>query len=85
MRPHVEDRLAGLRMRVCVSVLQLDRSIAEEHAAVFDSPVEQIHVAEKVVHERIRGMVIDSSAEPICSICPWFITTIRLASSSASS
>ncbi len=56
MRPHVEHGLAGFWMRVRVSIVELDRGVAEEHAAVLDTAVKQVHVAEKIVDEGVGGM-----------------------------
>ncbi len=40
-------------------LVELDRRSFDHHMTVFDAAVKQIHVAEKLVHERRGGMMID--------------------------
>ena len=82
----VRTRIAGRRLSTPPGVLGIvDGERAEQRAALFYAAVKDVHVAEKVHHERAGGVVEDFGRARVLLDWPSFMITMRSASSSASS
>lgn len=82
MRTYISQRITVLHAMV---IIQAESQIADMGLTFVYAAMELVHIAEEFVDKGRGRVVIDFLWRAICSIRPWFITTIRSATSSASS